>query len=149
MSQSQTPGTTSTDVQLTSPNQYQFSGHGIHVSYLPSGAGGVSHLTYQDTHRTVSFSGDQDIRKVETPDLGTLVSVTLSILPDVGSTTFSLVVPLVNLVNQRGSSAAVHTFGVTTMHSMPFAGPSHQLGQRESYTVTLLSGTASLGIIPL
>jgi hypothetical protein len=68
------------------------------------------------------------------------VSVTILQTPDLGTTTFSLLVPFVNLVGQ--STAFVHTYGITTMHRTSLAPPLNH-GQRETYVVTALQGTAA------
>jgi hypothetical protein len=121
------------------PNLYQLSGHHLHVSYSSSGIDGKPHMTYQDTHQSKSFRGDE-IRTVEC-DLGTLVSVTLRLTVDVGSTTLSLLIPRIRI--SPTSAAAVHTECITTVHSMPF-GPQTIQGQLDSYTVTSLRGTAQV-----
>jgi hypothetical protein len=132
---------------FTSPDHYQFSGGGISVTYLPVGVGGLAHLQYQDGQRTLNFTGDQ-VRKVEVSDLGTIVSVTLALTVDSGSTTFSVLVPKVTLVATPGSSAPVCTEGITTVHRLSLV-PTLDLGQDDLYTVTHLTGTASNIIIPL
>jgi hypothetical protein len=129
------------------PNHYQLSGGGISITYLPVGAGGLAHLLYQDTQRTLNFTGDQ-IRSVEVPDLGTVVSVTLMITVDSGSTTFSMLIPKVTLQNTTGASAHIHSEGITTVHRFSLV-PMFDLGQDELYTVTAMRGTASSVIIPL
>jgi hypothetical protein len=146
------PATATTNVSgptpiFAVPDSYQLSGHGISVSFLPIGPGGLAHFTYHDAHRTLQFTGNQ-IRKVEVPDLGTVVSVTLVPTIDSGSTTFSLLLPQVNLVNQRGASVEVVTEGITTGHRFSIV-PGLNFGQREFYRVTQMTGTASLVIIPL
>ena len=132
---------------FTAPNHYHLSGGGISVTYLPTGAGGVAHLQYQDPHRTLNFSGDQ-IRTVEVPDLATVVSVTLMLTVDSGSTTFSVLIPRATLQSTTGSSTTIHTDGITTVHRFGLA-PIFNLGQDELYTVTPLRGNASNAIIPL
>lgn len=132
---------------LAKPDHYTMHGGGITVTFLPTGAGGVAHLTYQDPHRTLNFSGNQ-IRSVEVPDVGTLVSVTLTLLIDAGSTTFTVLIPVVNLQNHTGASTVIHTEGITTNHRFSIA-PQLLIGQIETYTVTPMTGTASLVIIPL
>lgn len=129
------------------PNLYELSGQGIDVTFLPVGAGGLAHFSYQDAHRSLQFSGDQ-IRTVEVADMGTVVSVTLVLTPDSGSTTFSVLLPQVNLDNHRGSSVAVNTDGITTHHRFSLV-PQLLRGQLERYHVTPMHGTASLVIIPL
>ena len=117
------------------------------ITYLPTGAGGVSHFQYQDPQRTLNFSGDQ-VRVVDVPDIGSIISVTLTITVDSGSTTFSVLIPKTSLQNTTGSSAHIHTDGITTVHRLSLF-PAFNLGQDELYTVTPLRGTASNVIIPL
>lgn len=133
--------------QFATPDSYHFFGDGISVSFLPVGAGGVAHFTYHDSQRTLQFTGDQ-IRKVQVSDLGTVISVTLVMTVDSGSTTFSLLLPAINLPNQRGASVGISTEGITTVHRLSIV-PGLNYGQRELYKVTQLRGTASLVIIPL
>src|ERR1700759_5565323 len=76
-------------------NMFSLSGGGLHVSYRTSGIDGKPHFSYQDPVRSLSFSGDE-IRRVEC-DLGTVVSVTIVRTIDAGSTSFSLLVPRVDL----------------------------------------------------
>ncbi len=132
---------------FTAPDHYELSGGGISITYLPVGAGGLAHFQYQDGQRTLNFTGDQ-IRKVEVPDLGTVVSVTLTITVDSGSTTFSVLIPQTTLQNTTGSSAHIRTEGITTVHRFSLV-PAFNIGQDEIYTVTRLRGSASNVIIPL
>jgi len=134
-------------IQFASPDVFELSGGDVNVTFLPTGAGGLAHLTYRDSQRTLNFSGDQ-IRKVEVPDLGTIVSVTIVQTVDSGSTTFSILIPAVNLPNQRGASTFICTDGITTVHKFSIV-PGLNQGQRENYTVTHMTGTGSLVIIPL
>jgi hypothetical protein len=136
-----------TSAAVVAPNLYQLTGAGISINYIPSGAGGQPFFTYQDLHRTLHFFG-KEIQQAEVADLGTVVSVTLVITIDLGSTTFSVLLPRVNLPDHLGASAFIRTEGITTVHSLSFA-PGVNLGQRDTYTVAALSGTASLGIVPL
>src|SRR5438874_11071432 len=119
-------------------NSFSPSGGGIHVDYSSTSIDSQPRLTYHDHLRNLSFAGAQ-IRTVEVSDIGTIVSVTLTITPDVGSTTFSLFIPNV-LVAAPNGSTPVTTEGVTTIHRMPFALPMP--GQREVYNVVRLTGAA-------
>ncbi len=139
--------------QTVKPNQYHLSGDQISVSYFPDGFGpirqgqdGPDRLVYQDPHRHLVFHGSE-IRKVEVPDLGTILSVTIVRTVDVGSTAFSVILPVVNLAAQRNASAQVDTEGVTTVHRAFVALIGHP--QAETYAVTRLSGQASNGMLPL
>ena len=65
---------------------------------------------------------------------------------DIGSTSFSLVVPLV-LLPADSTAIPIETKGITTVHRIFVAAIGHP--QRATYTVTNLRGTASAGILPL
>lgn len=128
------------EAPAVAPDIFVLSGGGLHVSYATSGIDGKSHFTYQDAHRTLTFS-DNQIRTVDVPDIGTLVSVTLMLTVDSGSTTFSLVIPRVNLPGE--SSVPISTDGITTVHRFSLI-PAFNQGQRDFYTVMRLRGSASL-----
>ena len=119
------------------PNLYQLSGHHLHVTYTTTGLDGRPTLTYQDAHQGKSFKGDE-IRAVEC-DLGTLVSVTIRMTIDTGSTSFSLFIPRMRI--PQGTSSPVHTEGVTTVHRLTIP-PLLSQGQLDTYTITALQGTA-------
>ncbi len=133
------------------PNQYHIQGGGISVSYYPDGFGppvldrGSLLFVYQDAHRSQSFFSDQ-VRTIKVDDLGTVVSVTLVETVDTGSTTFSLLVPDVQLPEQQ-TSVFIRTEGITTVHRVFVALIGHP--QSETYTVTALDGTAAVGPLPL
>jgi len=121
-------------------NHFSLTGHGIHVDYSTTSLNGQPQLNYHDQDQTRSFMGNE-IRVADVPDLGSVVSVTLHLTVDVGSTSFSVLVPPVT-VSGIGGSAPVSTDGITTIHKMPFAPPLN-LGQRDLYQVTRLSGFAN------
>jgi hypothetical protein len=92
-------------------NQFSLSGGYIHVDYSTTSINGQPRLTYQDPIRSLSFAGSE-IRRAEVPDIGAIVSVTLSSTVDVGSTTFSVFIPNVVLApptNGRGFSQSYWT----------------------------------------
>jgi hypothetical protein len=127
-----------TSMADATPNLYQVQGHGIHVTYSTTGFDAKPHFDYQDANQTLHFEGDQ-IRSTDS-EFGTLVTVTTRPTVDAGTTTFTLVVPQVNL----GSlvSAPITTFGITTQHRFSIV-PKFNHGQTELYTVVALRGTAS------
>ena len=112
---------------------------GLQVSYSAAG----TNLHYHQGAVVKDFTGNQ-IRMAEVPDLGTLVSVTIQMVVDSGSTTFTLLLPIVNLPAPPALPAAVpvSTDGVTTLHRFSTV-LALQNGQQETYTVTPLQGTAS------
>jgi hypothetical protein len=137
-------------LNVTSPNQYHLHGGGITVAYYPDGFGPVTpngplHLVYQDAFRSLAFHGDE-ARTVEVADLGTVVSVTIAETVDTGYTSFSLLVPDIDLPTDQ-SSVFVNTEGITTVHRIFVAAIGHP--QSETYTVTPLDGTAAVGPLPL
>jgi hypothetical protein len=119
------------------PNLFVLHGHGLHVTYSTSGFDGKPHFDYHDTHITHAFAGDE-IRTLET-EIGTLVSVTIVRTIDTGSTSFTLLVPTVNLGS--AFSTPISTIGITTRHKFSIIHALN-LGQTELYTETALTGTA-------
>lgn len=146
--------TASQDVQAkavpgVAPNAYHLHGEGIRVTYFPTGEGpltvdGPVKLVYQDHHRTQTFRA-RDVTVADVPSVGSLVTVVLHMTPDLGSTTATLVVPTVIL--GVAQSAAVHTILITTMHASTLTGLGDP--QRDTYTVTHLTGSANNEILPL
>jgi hypothetical protein len=129
------------------PDLFQLWDGDISVTYQPVFVGGRPSLTYRDRHRTLQFGGDE-IRRVEVPDLGTVVSVTLVLTVDSGSTTLSVLLPRVHLPDHVGASTPISTEAVTAIHHVSIA-PVFEQGQRDTYAVSRLAGTASLVIAPL
>jgi hypothetical protein len=123
-------------IQIVEPNLYELSGNDIHITYSTSGIDGKPHFSYQDPQLTHNFSGDQ-IRRVVS-EVGTLVSVTLRLTIDSGGTTFSVLLPRVNLPGEQ--SVPIQTVGITTLHKFSILPVT--IGQRDFYRVTPLTGSA-------
>src|SRR3954469_17509197 len=124
------------DPMADRPNLFTVCGGGLTVDLSLSTIDGRPRLTYQDPARTLEFSGEE--LALEETGLGTVVTVVLETVPDLGTTSFSLLVPPVNLAN--GTYAGVVTFGVTAVSRTTLAGPVS--GQSTTYQVTHLQGTA-------
>jgi hypothetical protein len=122
---------------IESPNLFSLSGGGLTVSLALSGIDGKPHFSYQDAHQSLSFSGDEIT--LEETALDTLASVTLVRTVDFGDTTFTLLVPRVNLLG--AASHVIYTVGITTTHRTTIAGLGH--GQLTTYHVTELRGSAA------
>jgi hypothetical protein len=120
------------------PTLYQVSGHKIQITYSTSSFEGPPLFHYQDASQNLQFKG-KEIRTIETEG-GTLVAVTLNLTPDLGSTSFTLLVPHVGL--GLSDSAHIETAGITTLHKTSIVGPALQ-GQTDFYTFHPLQGTAS------
>lgn len=125
--------------QPLTPNLYELKGGNLHATYSTTGKDGQPYFSYQDGNQTLSFKG-KEIRQ-EKSEAGTLVSVTLRMTVDSGSTTFTLLVPAVRLVEP--SSVQIHTIGIETVHKFSVVPPAN-LGQIETYTTTELSGEAKV-----
>lgn len=123
---------------LVAANMFSVTGGGLHVSYSITSIDGKPRLSYQDSTRSLSFTGDQ-VRRVG-GDLGAVVSVTIVTTPDAGSTSFSLLVPHVNV--PPFGSVSISTEGITTHHVFSIV-PALDRGQRDFYRVTSMHGTAS------
>lgn len=136
--QNATSSATANATPTVTPNLYNLSGHQLHVTYATTSITGVPRMTYQDPQQSLAFQGDE-IRTVKS-DLGTIVSVTLRAMPDVGFTTLSVLIPRIEI--RPLSSTPVRTDCITTVHSTPFVVPGTVLGQLDHYTVTKLRGTA-------
>lgn len=122
---------------IESPNLFTLSGGGLTVSLALSGIDGRPHFSYQDTHQSQSYSGEEIT--LEETALDTLASVTLVRTIDFGDTTFTLLVPRVNLLG--AASHVIHTVGITTMHRTTIAGLGH--GQLTTYHTARLYGSAA------
>jgi hypothetical protein len=105
---------------FVSPNLFQLSGNTVHISYSTTGIDGKPHFHYQDSQHNLSFTGDE-IRQVEC-DLGALVSVTIQRTIDSGSTSFSVLIPRINLDNRE--TGHIRTQGIKTLKQ---AGQSDDL----------------------
>jgi len=125
--------------QLTVPNTYHLNGRHLQITYSTTSLTGQPILTYQDTNQAKTFRGDE-IRAVPC-DLGTLVSVTVRMTVDTGSTSVSIVIPRMQI--DQGTTAAVHTFAVTTLHNLSIP-PLRNRGQLDTYSITELHGTAQV-----
>jgi hypothetical protein len=122
------------------PNLYRLQGHNLRITYSTTGIDGKPRFHYQSAIQSLDFSGDE-IRALDS-EIGMLVTVTIHLTVDSGSTSFTLLVPRVNLGNSN-HNAYINTFGVTTLHRLSLV-PALDQGQTELYAVTTLSGTAAL-----
>ena len=123
----------------TSPNYYDVQSGNLHITYATTGIDGKPHLTYQNGKKILNFKGDQ-IRAVGI-DIGTLVTVTTINSVDTGWTTFSLLVPTVNL--DASLQAPITTQGITTATRFSVI-PQFNTGQVNNYQFKNLAGVAKL-----
>jgi hypothetical protein len=127
-----------TPPQFVAANHFQLTGHHLHITYAPFVEAGLPTFVYQDPNQTLTFRGPE-IESVQS-EAGTMVSVVIRRTIDTGSTTFSVLVPRVQVA--FGGSAPVATDGVTAIHQFSVI-PAFNRGQLDHYTFTPLHGTAS------
>jgi hypothetical protein len=122
------------------PNLFQLTGEYTQITYSTTSITGQPQFHYQDQQRDVNVTGD-DIRSLET-EIGTLVTVTLEVIPDLHTLTVSLLVPEINL--NEGNESPLSTLAILTTHRTSIGGPGLVEGQLQTYEVVELEGTASL-----
>ena len=123
---------------MAEPNLFHLTGNHVSVDYTTAGLDGKPRLNYQDSMRSLQFEADQ-IESVPT-EAGTIVTVTIAKTVDAGHTSFSVLIPRVN-IEPPGTTPAVHTLGITTIHRFSLAHVFDR-GQLDSYTAVRLVGTA-------
>jgi len=118
------------------PNLYVLHNYGLQVTLSTSSFAGPPQFTYHDAREARQFTGEEIT--FEDTVFGRIASVTLTSIPDLGTTTFSLVLPAVNL--PAGGARPISTIGITAVHRTTIAGPPP--GQSTTVQVTHLTGTA-------
>lgn len=127
-----------TTPSLVPANHFQLNGQNLRITYAPFVEAGLPSFTYQDAHQTLTFRGTEI--QSATTEAGTLVSVIIRRTVDSGSTSFSVLVPRVQVTFT--GSAPCETDGITAIHTFSVV-PALMRGQLDHYTVTPLHGTAS------
>ena len=122
------------------PTLFQLAGGYTQITYSTTSITGQPQFHYQDQQRDISVTGE-DIRSLET-EIGTLVTVTLEVIPDLHTLTVSLLVPQINL--NEGNESPLSTPAILTTHRTSIGGPGLVEGQLQTYEVVALEGTASL-----
>jgi len=121
----------------TLPNQYDLRGGGITISYSVTSITGKPQLSFKKGRQTLNFSGDE-IGVFDTT-IGSLVTVIVAKTVDKGFTTFSFLLPSIQL-SSPSARQAFRTIGITTVHKTTIAGPPK--GVQQSYKSVQLRGTA-------
>src|ERR1051326_2838671 len=98
------------------PNEYTLHGYNVKISFLSSGFQNQPSFAFEDGQKTLKFRGN-DVRILET-EIGTLVSVTLELTVDVGSTSYSVLIPSINL-GDPATERNFQTVGIKTVHKTP------------------------------
>ena len=132
--------TTTSMGEQQQPNLYDLKNGSLQINYSTSGIDGKAHFSYKKGKIQRSFSGEE-IRTIEN-DLGTVVSVTIVMSVDTGSTSFSVLIPKVNLASTAGATAKIATQGIETTHKFSMI-PAFNKGQADTYKVISLTGKGS------
>lgn len=121
-------------------NRFVLKGEGLEVTYDETTFAGQPKLTYQVLQGVPSrtFTGN-DISSKES-DIGTLVTVTLEVIPDDKRTLFTLVIPTINLTGTN--EVTFETLAICTTVRDSIIGPGGVSGAVESYECVQLEGTA-------
>jgi hypothetical protein len=119
------------------PNQFELQGQGVRVAYSSSSLTGTPQLSFTKGRKTLTFTGDA-IGVLNTP-IGDLITVTIAVKPDRSSTTFSFLLPAIEL-SKASARQSFRTIGITTTHKTTIAGPVK--GVQQLYKSIPLRGTA-------
>ena len=125
------------------PNEFKLHNQEVKVTYVTNGFQGGPTFTFDDG-QVKNFKGP-DVR-VQQTEIGNLVSVTLQTSIDTGSTSYSVLIPIIDLPNTQAHQK-FHTAGIKTVHKTFLSPPPKTL--IESYHVDKLEGVAQTVIVPL
>jgi hypothetical protein len=123
------------------PNLFELAGEYTRITYSTTSITGQPQFHYQDNQRDLTFTGD-DIRLLDTDEIGMLVSVTLEVIPDLHTLTLSVLIPQINLKGETES--LLSTLAILTTHLTSIGGPGLVEGPLQTYEVVALEGTARL-----
>lgn len=131
--------TPNTNAPRAEPNMWQLAGGGMEVSFASTGIDGKARLTVTTKELGArSFTGDQI--RITPSEIGTLVTVTIAAIPDLSTTTLTLILPGASV--EMGASLAVKVVSLTTVQRTSIGGPNLVRGQRQTQTAVTLEGTA-------
>lgn len=121
---------------LKTPNLYELSSEGMAITYSTTSIDGKPRFTFKKGRQTLNFSGDE-ITSLGT-NIGTLVSVVIATIVDKASTSFSVLLPAIQLTDSKKLS--FRTIGITTVTTTTIAGPGK--GVQQTYKTVALRGSA-------
>jgi hypothetical protein len=119
------------------PNQYEIEGQGVQVGYSTSSITGKPQLSFRKGRKTLNFTGNE-IGALDTT-IGTLITVTIASTPDLNSTTFSFLLPPIELAKESAKQS-FRTIGITTISKTSIAGPVK--GVQQTYKIVELRCSA-------
>jgi hypothetical protein len=124
-------------LEFQQANLFELSGGGIQVTYSSTSIAGTPLFSYRDGSINRLFS-EEEIKSVMT-ELGELITVTLEQIPDLRIVTFTLILPVVNVL-PASVGTHIRVPGITTTTHTSIAGSV--LGPQKTYSVVNLHGTA-------
>ena len=119
------------------PNQFDLRGTGVTISYSVTSITGKPVLSFKKGRKTLNFTGDE-IGVLDTA-IGSLITVTVAKTVDKGFTSFSFLLPSIQLTSPSAKQG-FRTIGITTVHRTTIAGPIK--GVQQTYKSVSLRGTA-------
>jgi len=123
--------------QNITPNQYNLTGQGISINYSTSSVAGKPQMSFKKGRHRLNFSGDE-INVLDTT-IGALITIVIATAVDRGFTSFSFLLPAIQLSTQSAKQS-FRTLGITTVHTSSIAGPVK--GAQQTYRSVQLRGTA-------
>jgi hypothetical protein len=126
-------------IEFQQANLFELSGDDIQITYSSSSFTGLPLFSYRDASINLQFSG-QEIRSVTT-EIGELLTVTLEQIPDLRTVTFTLILPVVNVL-PASAGTYIQVPAITTTTHTSIAGPV--LGAQMTYSQVNLTGTAQV-----
>ena len=125
--------------QSIKANRYVLYGDHLEVTYDETTITGQAQLTYQVVQGVPrTFTGNE--LSVKPSDIGTLVTVTLEVIPDDKRSLFTLLIPRINLPGTN--EVSFETVAIYTTERDSIIGPDGVSGAVESYQCVQLEGTA-------
>ena len=124
---------------MQSANLFELHTLTLQINYSSSGLDGKPQLTYHKGSTTLTFRGSQ-LRQKQT-EIGTLVTVTLKTMPDARTIFLTVIIPQVNVADDR-PDVQVNVKAIETTSKTSIGGPNLVQGQVQSYKVYSLRGTA-------
>src|SRR5229473_1754521 len=123
-------------------NKFTLSGNGIEISYTIGATPSIPALTYQDASVSKKFLPNEI--RTDATSIGKLITITLELTIDFGSTSFSFFIP--DLQVPMGQSADFNTIGIRK----EVRGPVVQSAlQKVTWQTFDLYGKAETVIVPL
>ena len=121
------------------PNLYELRRGATCITYSASGIDGKPRLHFEDGERRLDFVGDQ--LAAEESEIGRLVTVELSFVPDGQTRILSVLLPEVHLP-EESADARVKALVIFTTVRSSIGGPAMVRGQVQDYIARHYRGTA-------